>query len=61
MIYAVATLVSSAFSLDPRASFSDDRQLLLFAIVPITYDLAPAVLVMANELKARRDAEQPPE
>jgi len=40
MIYAVATLVSSAFSIDPRASFSDDRQLLLFAIVPITYDLA---------------------
>jgi O-antigen ligase len=36
----LATLVSSAFSLDPRASFLDDRQLLLFAIVPMTYDLA---------------------
>jgi O-antigen ligase len=40
MIYALATLVSSAFSLEPRASFIDDRQLILFAIVPITYDLA---------------------
>jgi O-antigen ligase len=40
MVYALATLVSSGFSLDPRASFIDDRQLLLFAIVPITYDLA---------------------
>lgn len=40
LVYGVATLVSSAFSLDPRASFIDDRQLLLFATVPITYDLA---------------------
>jgi putative inorganic carbon (HCO3(-)) transporter len=40
LAYAAATLVSSAFSLDPRESFIDDRQLLLFTIVPLTYDLA---------------------
>jgi O-antigen ligase len=38
--YAAATLVSSIFSLDPAASFLDSRQLLLFAIVPLVYDLA---------------------
>jgi O-antigen ligase len=40
LAYAGATLLSSAFSLDPRASFIDDRQLLLLLIVPVTYDLA---------------------
>jgi len=39
-IFAACTLVSSIFSLDPRASFIDDRQLLLLAIVPIAYNLA---------------------
>ena len=39
--YAVATLVSSYFSIDPRASFWDSRQLLLFMIVPIAYRLLP--------------------
>ena len=38
--YAVATLVSSAFSLDPLASIVDSRQLLLFAIVPAVYSIA---------------------
>lgn len=38
-LYAVMTLVSSAFSLDPIASLIDSRQLLLFAIVPLMYDL----------------------
>src|SRR5690349_13105618 len=38
-VFALATLVSSAFSLSPRESFIDSRQLLLFAIVPIVYDL----------------------
>jgi len=38
--YAAATLLSAVFSLDPRASLVDSRQLLLFAIVPIAYDLA---------------------
>ena len=38
-VFALATLVSSAFSLDPRESFIDSRQLLLFAVVPIVYDL----------------------
>jgi hypothetical protein len=38
--YALATLVVSAFSLDPRTSFIDDKQLVLFAIVPAVYSLA---------------------
>jgi O-antigen ligase len=38
-VFALATLVSSAFSLSPRESFIDSRQLLLFAIVPMVYDL----------------------
>ena len=37
--YAGATLISSFFSIDPRASFWDSRQLLLFMIVPIAYRL----------------------
>lgn len=37
--FALATLISSVFSLSPRASLIDSRQLLLFAIVPIVYDL----------------------
>jgi O-antigen ligase len=40
VIYAVATLVSSAFSADRATSFLDDKQLVLFAIVPMIYDLA---------------------
>ena len=38
--YAVATLISSAFSFEPRTSFVDDKQLLLFGLVPIVFDLA---------------------
>jgi O-antigen ligase len=38
--YAAMTLVSSAFSLDPIESFIDSRQLYLFLIVPVVYDLA---------------------
>jgi O-antigen ligase len=37
--YAGATLVASLFSIDPLTSFHDSKQLLLFAIVPITYRL----------------------
>jgi O-antigen ligase len=40
MAYAAITLVSAAFSLDPIESFIDSRQLLLFLIVPMVYDLA---------------------
>jgi len=39
-LYAVLTLVSVAFSLDPVASLIDSRQLLLFLIVPATFHLA---------------------
>ena len=39
MSYMCSTLISSAFSLSPRDSLIDSRQLLLFAIVPIVYDL----------------------
>jgi O-antigen ligase len=39
--YAGATLVSAAFSVDPRTSIIDCKQLLLFSIVPIAYRLVP--------------------
>jgi putative inorganic carbon (hco3(-)) transporter len=38
--YAGATLIASAFSADRAISFVDDKQLVLFAIVPMVYDLA---------------------
>jgi O-antigen ligase len=38
--YAGATLVSVVFSADPLVSLSDSRQLLLFLIVPLVYDVA---------------------
>ena len=40
LIYGLVTLVSSVFSVDPTASFIDDKQLLLLAIVPAVYDIA---------------------
>ncbi len=38
--YAAATLVSAAFSSDPRASFVDSKQLVLFLIVPMAFAFA---------------------
>ena len=38
-VYAGVTLGASFFSIDPRVSFWDSRQLLLFLIVPIAYRL----------------------
>ena len=38
--YAAATLVSAAFSDDPNASFVDSKQLVLFLVVPMVYQLA---------------------
>src|SRR5688572_2574323 len=38
--YAALTLVSAAFSDDPNASFVDSKQLILFLVVPMVYDLA---------------------
>jgi O-antigen ligase len=40
LLYAGLTLVSAAFSLDPRASLIDCKQLVLFLIVPLTCRLA---------------------
>jgi O-antigen ligase len=40
LVYGALTLVSSAFSVDRRASFVDSRQLLLLLIVPAVYRLA---------------------
>ena len=40
LAYAVCTLLSSGFSLDPAVSFTDSKQLVLLLLVPITYDLA---------------------
>lgn len=39
-LFAGATLVSSIFSVDPAASFADNKQLLLFLIVPAVYQVA---------------------
>ena len=39
-VYAALTLVSAAFSDDANASFVDSKQLILFLIVPMVYDLA---------------------
>jgi O-antigen ligase len=36
-VYAGLTLVSAAFSFDPRASLVDSKQLLLFLLVPVVY------------------------
>ncbi|MSO30654.1 MAG: O-antigen ligase family protein [Acidobacteria bacterium] len=38
--YAAITLISSAFSLDPRTSIIDSKQLVLFAIGPVVFDVA---------------------
>ncbi len=37
--YAGATLISAIFSIDPRVSLIDCKQLLLFSIVPVSYRL----------------------
>lgn len=39
LAYAAWTVVSAFFSIDPRISLPDTKQLLLFAIVPIAYRL----------------------
>jgi hypothetical protein len=47
--YGAITLVSAAFSSDPAASFVDSKQLVLFLLVPVIYDLvrgASATLVV---------------
>ena len=40
LAYAALTLISAAFSIDPRASLVDSRQMLLLLIVPAVYRLA---------------------
>jgi O-antigen ligase len=40
VVYAALTLVSAGFSIDPEESFTDSKQLVLFMLVPLTYDLA---------------------
>jgi O-antigen ligase len=40
LLYAAATLVSAAFSVDPQVSLIDSRQLLLLLVIPATYHLA---------------------
>jgi O-antigen ligase len=39
--YAAATFIAAVFSVDPRVSIPDCKQLLLFFIVPIAYRLLP--------------------
>jgi O-antigen ligase len=43
-IYALATLIAAAFSLDPERSLIDSKQLVLLLIVPIAYRLLPGRL-----------------
>lgn len=38
--YAAMTLIAAGFSIDPEESFIDSKQLVLFMLVPLTYDLA---------------------
>jgi O-antigen ligase len=38
--YAAATLLSAGFSLNPSVSVADTKQLFLFLLVPVVYDLA---------------------
>ena len=38
--YAAVTLAVSLFSVDPMGSFARDKQLVLFAVVPVVYHLA---------------------
>jgi O-antigen ligase len=40
VVYAAATLLAAGFSLDPRTSFTDCKQLTLFMLVPVVYDFA---------------------
>jgi putative inorganic carbon (HCO3(-)) transporter len=40
LAYAAATLISAAFSIDPRTSFIASKELALFLIVPLVYELA---------------------
>jgi O-antigen ligase len=39
--YGVATLIASMFSVDPRVSLVDSKQLVLLVIVPLVYRLLP--------------------
>jgi O-antigen ligase len=40
LVYAVLTLVATTFSVDPRVSLVDDKQLFLFLAVPAVYEIA---------------------
>ena len=40
IVYAALTLASAGFSIDPEASFTDCKQLVLLMLVPITYEFA---------------------
>ena len=40
LVYGGLTLLSAGFSLDPRVSFADSKQLLLLFLVPVAYDVA---------------------
>lgn len=39
--YGAATLIASVYSVDPKTSYLDDKQLALFVIIPIAYRLLP--------------------
>jgi putative inorganic carbon (HCO3(-)) transporter len=43
LVYAVLTLVATAFSVEPLVSVVDDKQLLLFLSVPAIYEIARGI------------------
>ena len=45
-VYALLTLVSAAFSIDPLSSFRDSRQLVLFLMVPVVAHFAGGARAM---------------
>src|SRR5687768_17037333 len=54
VVYAIATLVSSVFSLDPWESLLDGKHLLLFLFVPAVYQIARPHLAGPRHAGARR-------
>ena len=47
LVYAVLTLVATAFSVNPLVSVVDDKQLLLFLAVPAIYEIARGIRARA--------------
>ena len=51
LVYAALTMAATVFSVDPRASLADDKQLLLFLIVPAVYEIARGARARTEAVK----------